>query len=442
MVGAAGDPWRRKKISVVSILVVCVFGYLSALAPSFVFLLAFRFGVGVGVGGMAVPFDLLAELLPTSHRGKFLIYLQGFWTLGAAYVVTMAWLLMDSGGWRLVTVMTAVPVTISLLLASIYLPESPRWLLLKNRSQEAADLIRHIAEVNNTPLERNLRINALCEDTEGHETVSFTEFLKPTAQQKLFIPMWVVWFSFGFGYGVVLLMVRVFESSGDDDEEATCDFDYSNILINSSTEVLAVLLLIFMIEPIGRIKTMLLFFFVAGVSVIFIAVPMSSLSFSFVAAIVRIAAMGANLSTWVATAEIFPTRLRATGHALATAFERLGSLLSPFLIDSKRASIGLVSGVLCGVHMVGMFCTLALPETQGKDLDAPLEESQLPRLSTTGTGTKLAGQGEGGHHISSRIVRTNNMITKSNNTISGNCSDRKSLMSCKDDNIELSDTKQ
>jgi hypothetical protein len=52
--------------------------------------------------------------------------------------------------------------------------------------------------------------------------------------------------------------------------------------------------------------------------------------------------------------------------------ERLGSLLSPFLVDSKSMGLGLVSGVLCAIHMTGMVCTLALPETQGKDLDAPL----------------------------------------------------------------------
>lgn len=419
------DVYGRKNISVVSIFVVSLFGYLSALAPSFPVLLLFRFGVGVGVGGMAVPFDLLAELLPTTHRGRFLIYLQGFWTLGAAYVVTMAWLLMSRGGWRLVAVMTAVPVTLSLVLAALYLPESPRWLLLKHRSQEAADLVRRISEVNQTPLEASpsFQLNEfLCDDdAQGHESVSFMEFLKPTQQQKLFIPMWIVWFSFGFGYyGVVLLMVRVFEDKSDSDEEqaTTCDFDYGNILLNSSVEVVAVLLLVYMIEPLGRIKTMLCFFFVAGVSVLFLAMPMSPAFFTLVAAVVRIGAMGANLSTWVATAEIFPTRLRATGHALATAMERLGSLFSPFLIHSQMYSLGVISGMLCFVHLVGMACTLALPETQGKDLDVPLEDNMIG---------KLLGDG-GGNLINS----------DSNNSIS---SDSKSLIYA-NGNVELSEVKQ
>jgi hypothetical protein len=32
--------------------------------------------VGFGVGGLTVPFDLLAELSPVTHRGKFLIYIE------------------------------------------------------------------------------------------------------------------------------------------------------------------------------------------------------------------------------------------------------------------------------------------------------------------------------------------------------------------------------
>jgi putative MFS transporter len=148
---------------------VCLFGYLIAVAPNFITLVIFYFGVGVGVGGTAVPFNLVAELLPTSHRGRFLIYLQGFWPIGSTYVATMAWLLMDSGGWRVVTVMAAVPVSISLLLAILYLPESPRWLLLKNRPEEAAELVKHLAAVNGTPLDSSLQLQLLPDATEEVE---------------------------------------------------------------------------------------------------------------------------------------------------------------------------------------------------------------------------------------------------------------------------------
>ena len=42
-----------------------------------------RFGVGLGIGGFTVPFDLLAETAPTRIRGLALCAVWLFWTLGS-----------------------------------------------------------------------------------------------------------------------------------------------------------------------------------------------------------------------------------------------------------------------------------------------------------------------------------------------------------------------
>jgi len=45
-------------------------------------LLVLRFGVGMGIGGFTVPFDLLAESVPSRDRGLVLCALWSFWTFG------------------------------------------------------------------------------------------------------------------------------------------------------------------------------------------------------------------------------------------------------------------------------------------------------------------------------------------------------------------------
>ena len=56
-----------------------------------------------------MPFDLLAEFSPTSHRGKFLIYIEYFWTIGSMFVAGAAWILLSHGySWRLLCYITAV----------------------------------------------------------------------------------------------------------------------------------------------------------------------------------------------------------------------------------------------------------------------------------------------------------------------------------------------
>ena len=65
-------------------MLISAAGLASGLSPNYAFLVACRAIVGFGVGGAVVPFDLLAEFLPNEHRGTFLIYIEGFWTIGEA----------------------------------------------------------------------------------------------------------------------------------------------------------------------------------------------------------------------------------------------------------------------------------------------------------------------------------------------------------------------
>ena len=53
---------------------IIIGGFISAFCPDYTLFIICRALVGFGVGGISVPFDLLAEYLPTSHRGKFLMY--------------------------------------------------------------------------------------------------------------------------------------------------------------------------------------------------------------------------------------------------------------------------------------------------------------------------------------------------------------------------------
>ena len=52
---------------------IIVGGFVSAFCPDYSSFIVSRAVVGFGVGGISVPFDLLAEYLPTAHRGKFLM---------------------------------------------------------------------------------------------------------------------------------------------------------------------------------------------------------------------------------------------------------------------------------------------------------------------------------------------------------------------------------
>jgi MFS family permease len=127
--GPVADHFGRKIAFLIVSLTISLGGFAAAFSPNYTFLLLFLGIVGFGVGGLTVPFDLLAEFLPSSHRGRALLYINYFWTGGSMFVNGTAWIILSKYGWRALTLITAVPVALSTILSIIYLPESPRWLL-------------------------------------------------------------------------------------------------------------------------------------------------------------------------------------------------------------------------------------------------------------------------------------------------------------------------
>jgi MFS family permease len=84
--GPLSDAHGRRFAFVAACLLITMGGALSAFSPSYEILLLTRGIVGFGVGGLTVPYDLLAEFLPSSHRGVVLMQCQYFWTLGSLFV--------------------------------------------------------------------------------------------------------------------------------------------------------------------------------------------------------------------------------------------------------------------------------------------------------------------------------------------------------------------
>lgn len=146
--GMFADRFGRRLTFLIACGIISGGGFLSGAATDYASLISFRAIVGFGIGGASIPFDLLAEFLPSSHRGLFLIFIEYFWTIGSLFVSGLAWASLSSYGWRFLTIMTAIPVTLTSIFSIIYLPESPRWLLIKGRREEAERIVTNAAAVN------------------------------------------------------------------------------------------------------------------------------------------------------------------------------------------------------------------------------------------------------------------------------------------------------
>lgn len=134
VLGRLADLLGRKRVAVFDASVMVVFALASALAPSFIFLVGFRFLLGFGVGGdYPVSAVLMSEYANRRDRGRLVGLVFAMQALGtvAGYIagLVLLWAGVDHGLlWRILLGLGAVPSAL-VLYARLRMPESPRiWL--------------------------------------------------------------------------------------------------------------------------------------------------------------------------------------------------------------------------------------------------------------------------------------------------------------------------
>lgn len=149
VLGPLGDRVGRRPVMSIAAFVISFFGLVTSFCNTFPTMVFVRFMVGFGIGGLTVPFDILAEFLPTENRGKYLLLIEYFWTIGSMSVPIIAFLTFELiYSWRLFVALCAIPCLLSTFATMKCVPESPRWLIMKGRNQEALQILMHAATVN------------------------------------------------------------------------------------------------------------------------------------------------------------------------------------------------------------------------------------------------------------------------------------------------------
>jgi MFS transporter, putative metabolite:H+ symporter len=307
----------------------------------------------------------LAEFLPNSHRGIFLIYVEVFWTIGSMFVAGVAWICLSSMGWRVLALITAIPVALATIGCILLLPESPRWLIVKGRLDEAKQVLITAARVNGQTLDENFILSA---NIVAEKHASITDFLSPD-QRNISLPLWAIWICFGFTYyGIILFIGRLFETDSVHGD-LVCHFNYRPIFVSAMSEIFGVIFTGTIIDSWGRVATQASLYAGSGIGLIMMGIGLPDLPLIVVSMCSRLCMMGANSATWVMTPELFQTELRASGHAIANCMARLGAFAVPFLISSHHVDELVVSICLAIPCAIACVCVLMLPETSNKNMD-------------------------------------------------------------------------
>ncbi|CAE7278220.1 svop-1 [Symbiodinium natans] len=365
--GILADRVGRRPAFLWSALVISVAGFAAALCQSVLHLTLVRAAVGFGIAGQTAAFDIFAESLPSSHRGVLLMWTMFFPSLGSIYSTFVASLILEPCGWQAFTVACAVPTTLALLLSVWLLPESAHWLASQSRGEEAAQIVAVWARWNASPHEfASLTVPEELED------VDFASLARDGKLRRKFMLLSVVWLGFGAAfYGISFFVPHLFSEVTTDNTDATSvskvTFDFGQILIARSSQIVGLVFGVLLIDRAGRKPVQIVGFLLAGVASFFLG--FKSLGKTAIVMFTSLASASENAAstcTWVHTPELFPTQVRGLAHSLLNACARVGGAIAPYIVATP---VPWSAFLIAGFSGAAGLAVCGLEETAGKSLD-------------------------------------------------------------------------
>lgn len=201
-IGALADRFGRFRMLIATIILTAIGSFGDAAAGSLAILIVFRFITGMGVGAdLNLVSTYIGELAPARLRGRIsvLTFLVGIIGQAVTPFVALALIPGLHNGWRWLFIIVGVIAVIALV-ARFDLPESPRWLALHGRMDEADALVTEMERLATEGGAQLAEPDPSEVDTRGG--FPFAELLRPPYVNRVavFLAMWFFWYIGNYGF--------------------------------------------------------------------------------------------------------------------------------------------------------------------------------------------------------------------------------------------------
>ncbi len=382
--GAISSRFGRRKTILVSAVIFIVGSLFCSLSTSPEMLIVARFilGIAVGVASFTAPL-YLSEISPQSVRGSLISMYQLMITIGIVLAfLSDVWLAsyatfggMTGGHWRIMLGIIALPAAV-MFLGVLFLPESPRWLFMKGRKEEAVQVFKgmHLG-----PEEIDLEVSEIEESLKVRQN-GFAMFLQnPNFRRAIFLGMGLQTIQQLTGINVVMYYApHIFKIAGF----TTTEEQLWGTVIVGVTNVLATFIAIACVDRLGRKPIMYAGFVVMGLALLTVGYFFKSdienhpeLGYPAIFALLMFIvgfAMSAGPIIWVLCSEIYPNSGRDLGVTFSTSTNWfvnaiVGQTFLTLLNNLGNGNTFLLYGGMNALFI--LFFVLYVPETKGVSLE-------------------------------------------------------------------------
>ncbi len=386
------DRFGRKKLFIITLAVYLAATALTAVSFHSWWFFLFRFLTGFGIGGeYAAINSAIDELIPSLYRGRVDLIINGSFWLGAIGGSLLSIVALDTDlfamdvGWRL-TFALGVVLGLVILLVRRNVPESPRWLFIHGRGEEAERLVDSIedrvraekgTELPPPASEMTIRQRKAT----GFLTIARSVFSmyprRTVLGLSLFIGQAFLYNAITFGFGAILTTFF---------DVPTGSTGYYFAVI-AAGNFLGPLLLGRLFDTIGRkimitstyvLSGLLLF----GTAWLFGQGSLTAASLTACWSVVLFFASAGASSAYLTVSEIFPMETRAMAIAFFYAVGTAAGGISGPLLFAKLTESGVVgdtvlafqigAGLMVAAGLVAAFCAVRAERRSLEDIATPL----------------------------------------------------------------------
>ncbi|KAM8854981.1 organic cation/carnitine transporter 2-like isoform 2-T2 [Spinachia spinachia] len=351
--GQISDRFGRKPVLFGAIIALSIFSSALAFAPSWPVFVVLFFMLGLG-----------SEILMGSTRVIFSsLCLPWAYVFGELMLPVTSYLLSN---WRHLSLAMAVPGLACIPLWWL-IPESPRWLVSRGRIQEAELLLRSAAVENRVQVPHNIVFSARVEKptSEKAQSANFLDLLRTPNIRHITLILWFIWFSnsvcyFGLSFNTSSLYGNPF----------------LNYFLLTAVELPAYAACWLAARGLPRRQSYVSFVLLGALALLLIQLTLNSQPV-FTLILVLVGKFGLLAGTGVLymyTSELSPTVIRTTAMSTCAMFSRVGSSLSPYLLQLAVFYQFLPWIVVGALSLLSVVICVLLPETFRQPLPDTIQQ--------------------------------------------------------------------